>query len=133
MIKGQLLAEYADKKSFAVIWFYGDEPVGHSNISPIHFGEEAFVHLHIWNKEFRGKGDGLKWLKKSLPYYFEKFKLKRILCEPYALNPAPNRMVEKLGFDFVKEYTTIPGWICFEQPVKRWVLTKEKFDSMQHV
>ena len=116
-----------------MIWFYDGKAVGHSNISPIIFGEEAFVHLHIWDEEFRGKGFGWEWLRMSIPFYFKHFNLKKIFCEPNAQNFAPNRTVEKLGFDFVKEYTTIPGWICFEQPVKRWLLTREKFDSLNHV
>ncbi len=133
MIESQIATPYEEKKSFALIWFYDDVPVGHSNISPILFGEEANVHLHIWDASFRGKGFGLDWLKKSLPLYFHRFKLKRIFCEPYALNPGPHKIVEKLGFELVKEYTTVPGWICFEQPVKRWLLTREKFDSLYHV
>lgn len=133
MIESQLITPYAEKKSFAVIWFYGERAIGHSNISPIVFGEEAFVHLHIWEQDFRGNGFGLECLRKSIPIYFNHFNLKRIFCEPYTLNTGSNRTIEKLGFEFVKEYTTIPGWICFEQPVKRWVLTREMFDSWTHV
>ena len=133
MIESQLTSLYPEKKSFAMIWFYEEKAVGHSNISPIVFGEEAFVHLHIWDVAFRGKGFGLEWLRLSIPFYFKHFNLKQIFCEPNALNFAPNKTVEKSGFDFVKEYTTTPGWICFEQPVKRWVLTRKKFDSLNHV
>ncbi|MFN0187127.1 MAG: GNAT family N-acetyltransferase [Bacteroidia bacterium] len=133
MIETQVKTPYPEKKSFAVIWFLDGKAIGHSNIGPVVFGEEANVHLHIWNEEHRGKGFGLECLRKSILIYFNLFKLKRIYCEPYALNTGSNKTVEKLGFDFVKEYTTIPGWICFEQSVKRWVLTQEKFDSMNHV
>lgn len=133
MIETQLITPYPEKKSFAMIWKHNGKAVGHSNISPITFGEEAFVHLHIWSEEYRRKGFGLEWLRMSIPTYFDKFELKRILCEPYALNHGSNRTIEKLGFDFIKEYTTVPGWICYEQSVKRWVLSREKFESMKHV
>jgi hypothetical protein len=56
--------------------------------------------------------------------------LKKLFCEPYALNPAPNKTLEKIGFEFVKEYITTPGWINFEQPVKLWMMDFEKFKTL---
>jgi hypothetical protein len=50
-----------------------------------------------------------------------------LYCEPYALNPAPNKTLEKLGFKFLKTYTTIPGWINFEQEVNLWELKNNIF------
>jgi len=38
--------------------------------------------------------------------------------------------MEKLGFEFIKEYITVPGWINFEQSVKHWELTLEKFRKL---
>jgi len=73
------------------------------------------MHLHLWNAASRKKGIGSQLVKMSLKYFFENLKLKRLFCEPYALNPAPNKTLEKTGFDFVKEYITIPGAFNFEQ------------------
>src|SRR4029453_12781912 len=75
------------------------------------------------------------WLKNDIPLghsntrpvYFEKIQMKDLYCTPYALNPAPNRLLEKLGFDFVKEHRTIPGPSNFEQQVKLWHLSHQKF------
>ena len=130
MLMEQIGQSYQEKKSYCLVWLLNDEPVGHSNINRIIFGEEAYMHLHIWKKDNRTKGLGAQFVKMCLPYFFEKMQLKKICCEPYALNPAPNKTMEKLGFDFIKEYITIPGWINFEQPVKHWELTLEKFKKI---
>ena len=129
MLSEQITQAYTEKKSFCIIWLLNNEAIGHSNVNKIIFGEEAFMHLHIWKADSRTKGLGLNFVKMTLPWFFEKLQLKRIYCEPYALNPAPNKTLEKIGFKFVKEYITTPGWINFEQPVKLWEMTKEKFNQ----
>ncbi|MBD0376552.1 MAG: GNAT family N-acetyltransferase [Flavisolibacter sp.] len=119
-----------DRKFFYVIWLMDNEPVGHSNINKIVFGEEAYMHLHLWNPAKRRKGAGAELVKRSLPYYFETFKLKIAYCEPYAFNPAPNKTLEKIGFDFTKQYETTPGCINYHQTVNRWCLTFDKFQTI---
>ena len=130
MLNEQLNQSYEEKKSYCIIWLLNDEPVGHSNINRIVFGEEAYMHLHIWKPGNRTKGMGVQFVKMTLSFFFENMQLKKICCEPYALNPAPNKTMEKTGFEFVKEYITVPGFINFEQPVKHWELTCEKFKSL---
>ena len=131
MLEQQISQSYEQKQSYCVMWLLNHEPVGHSNINRIIFGEEAYMHLHIWEKDNRAKGMGLQFVKMSIPYFFKNMQLKKLCCEPYALNPAPNKTLEKLGFTFIKEYTTVPGWINFEQPVKHWELTYEQFQRMK--
>ena len=63
----------------------------------------------------------------SLSYFFKHLKLQKVVCEPYALNDAPNKTLKKAGFNFIKEYTTIPGSLNFEQPVKQWSLLNTEF------
>lgn len=75
---------------------------------------------------------GLALLKMTLPYFFENLKLKVIFSEPYVLNVAPHKTLQKAGFEFVKEYTTTPGSINFEQPVKQWQLTYEKYKELEY-
>jgi len=132
MLNEQLSQSYEEKKSYCIIWLLKDEPVGHSNVNRIIFGEEAYLHLHIWDSDNRTKGLGLQFVKMTLPFFFQNMKLKKICCEPYALNPAPNKTMEKLGFEFIKEYITVPGFINFEQPVKHWELTLEKFRQLNY-
>ena len=130
MLIEQISQPYHEKKSYCMIWLLNDEPVGHSNVNRILFGEEAYMHLHIWKKENRTIGLGVQFIKLTLPWFFAKMQLKKICCEPYAFNPAPNKTLEKLGFEFIKEYVTVPGWINFEQPVKHWELTYNKFREL---
>jgi len=130
MLLGQLAAPLEKKRSYCIIWELDNKPIGHSNTNPTVFGEEAFMHLHIWDSGIRKKGLGSEMIKKTLPYFFNNLELKRLYSEPYALNPAPNKALEKVGFELEKEYITIPGSLNFEQPVKRWVLTREKFNQL---
>jgi RimJ/RimL family protein N-acetyltransferase len=119
-----------NKKFYYVIWLVDNLPVGHSNINKIIFGQEAYLHLHMWARPARQKGLGEQFIRKSIPIYFENFKLQNLFCEPYALNTAPNRVLKKVGFDFVKNYQTTPGWLNFHQPVNRWLLDVTKFKSL---
>src|SRR5436190_1529697 len=54
----------------------------------------------------------------------ERFNLQKLVCEPCAENPAPNRVLEKLGFAFVRRYRTIPGVIAYQQDVNRYELRR---------
>jgi RimJ/RimL family protein N-acetyltransferase len=117
--------------SCCVIWQVDGVAVGHSNTNPTRFGEQAFMHLHLWNSDSRRQGLGTGLVRLSLSYYFETLQLKRLFCEPYALNPAPNKTLARVGFEFVKEYVTTPGYINFEQPVKRWMMSRERFVNLQ--
>jgi len=118
------------KESFCVIWLLDNRPVGHCNVNSISFGEQATMHLHVWESLERNKGYGVQLVKKSLEYFFKDLNLQKVICEPYALNEAPNKTLKKVGFTFQKEYTTIPGSLNFEQPVKQWDLLKTKFTEI---
>jgi RimJ/RimL family protein N-acetyltransferase len=131
MLTQQINTPIERKKSYALIWLIDDQPVGHCNVNNIHFGKEATMHLHMWQSEKRQKGIGTELVKLSLPYFFENLKLEQLFCEPYAVNPAPNKTLGKVGFTFEKEYTTIPGAINFEQPVKRWKLARKDYLVLQ--
>lgn len=129
MLEKQLALPIEKRNAYCLIWELNGNPVGHNNTNPTFFGDHAFMHLHIWNKENRGKGLGEKFLELSIPEFFSKLQLKKLYSEPYALNPAPNKTLEKLGFSLEKEYITIPGSLNFEQPVKRWFIDKSKVKS----
>lgn len=122
-LNAQLSLPYPAKKAYALIWEANGKPIGHSNLNPVIYGNEGYMHLHIWNAADRKKGFGTDLVKLSLPYYFENMQVKKLYCQPYALNPAPNRLLQQAGFTFVKQYTTTPGYIAFEQPVNLWEIT----------
>ena len=118
------------RDSYCIIWLENDVPIGHSNTRPTVYGKQAFMHLHLWNKETRKKGMGLELVKLTLPWFFERLHLKDLYCEPYALNPAPSKTIQKAGFKLIKEHTTTPGSFNFEQRVKLWHLSYEKFKQL---
>ncbi len=118
------------KNFYYLIWELDDCPVGHSNINKIIFGKEAYMHLHLWEQGERGSGNGTYFIRKSIDKYFKNFELQNLFCEPYAMNPAPNKTLAKIGFELVKKYDTTPGWINFHQTVNRWVLSQEKWLQM---
>jgi RimJ/RimL family protein N-acetyltransferase len=125
MLTEQLNASYTKKKSYCIILELDNKAIGHCNVNKIKFGEEAYMHLHLWDKVLRKKGMGTSLVKMAIPYFFKNLELKKICCEPYALNPAPNKVLEKLGFTFVKKYRTTPGFLNFEQEVNLWKLSYE--------
>ncbi|MFD2247414.1 GNAT family N-acetyltransferase [Pontibacter ruber] len=130
MLLSQLSTPIEQKRSYCMIWELDEQPIGHCNTNPTVFGEEAFMHLHLWQQNTRKQGLGVELIQKTIPYFFNNLRIKKLYSEPYALNAAPNKALEKAGFTLEKEYTTIPGSINFEQPVKRWVLTQERFKQL---
>ena len=130
MLTSQYHTPLEQKNSYCIIWQKNGQAIGHCNVNPVNYGNDAYMHLHIWKNAERKKGSGLALLQMTLPYFFEKLQLKKIYSEPYALNPAPNRTLEKVGFRFIKEYITIPGSLSNEQPVKQWEMTRERFDQL---
>lgn len=109
---------------FYLLWILNGCRVGHSSVNKIAPGNEAYIHLHMWNPELRRSGLGTEFVRRSASFYFERFNLKKLVCEPNAENPAPNRVLEKLGFIFVRRYKTIPTNIAYEQEVNRYELKR---------
>jgi RimJ/RimL family protein N-acetyltransferase len=118
-----------EKRTFYVAWMYNGEPVGHSNINGIQFGDQAHMHLHIWKPDLRHAGLGFEFLKKSACIYFDRFELRKLICEPWAGNAAPNRCLRKVGFKFVRCYRTVPSPINLELEANRYELTLEMRES----
>lgn len=130
MLNKQLSLDNEHKQSYALIWEIDGNPVGHSNVNKIVHGKEAYMHLHLWDQINRKSGLGLELVKLSVRHFFEVLELDRIISEPYALNIAPNKTLKKAGFKLEKNYKTIPGSINFEQEVSRWILTRERFNTL---
>lgn len=118
----QIAAPYEKKKAYCMIWLVDGQAIGHCNINNITFGDNAYMHLHMWEAGKRQQGIGSQLVKLTLPHFFKNFNLKKLYCEPNAQNPAPNNTLKKVGFTFVKNYMTVPSFICSEQLVSRWEL-----------
>jgi len=119
-----------EKDRFYVAWIYDGELVGHSSINKIRWGEEASIHLHLWKSQLRRNGIGAEFFRRSVNYFFEVVGLKKLYCEPYAENPAPNKVLAKLGFTLVKTYKTFPVKASFEQMVNRWELLEPRIGPL---
>lgn len=129
-LQSELVKSYREKDNYYIIWLLDGKPVGHSNVNHIEFGESATTHLHLWKNRIRKSGLGLEFLRMTIPLYFEKLELKKLICEPYSENIAPNRTLKKIGFDLIRTYETIPGPINFKQKVNHYELTKEQMKEI---
>lgn len=130
LLRKDFESKYEKKETFYVVWVLDDVLVGHSHIAKIMYREEAYMHLHLWDSFYRKQGNGTYFISESITHYFDKFRLRNLFCEPHAINPAPNKTLARVGFEFVKTYETTPGWINYHQSVNRWVLTREVFEDI---
>ncbi|XLS29672.1 GNAT family N-acetyltransferase [Flavobacteriaceae bacterium M23B6Z8] len=129
-IYAQIQLPYDQKQTYVIIWLYEKRAIGHCNVNKIIYGKEAYMHLHLWKENRRQKGSGSILVKKSIPYFFKNLQLDNLFCEPFAQNPAPNRLLQKIGFDFEKEYVTKPGSINYEQSVRRYAMSRKQCEEL---
>jgi len=121
--------DMGEKERFYLAWIYEGIVVGHSSINQIKVGEEAFIHLHLWDKALRKTGLGTKFFAASVAEFLRVFRLKRLYSEPFSGNPAPSRVLENSNFRFIKKYRTTPGPINFEQNVNKYVLESTSLEE----
>lgn len=131
IIAEDLSKNLSERQFYYLLWEIDGKPIGHSNINKIVYGDHAYVHMHVWHQGQRRNGHGSYFIQKCIAEYFEKFKLKKIYCEPNANNFPPNKILAKCGFTFLKEYETVPGPINFQQTVNRWVITDSELRNIQ--
>ncbi len=112
------------KQTFYLGWDYEGNRVGHCNLNPLVYGAQAHAHLHLWDASARRAGLGTEFFRRSIEVFFRRFALQRLYCEPYADNPAPNRVLTRAGFRLIKRYRTTPGLINFEQDVNQYVMDR---------
>ncbi len=70
LLNNQLSLPYEEKKSYCMIWLIDGQPVGHCNVNNIRFGEEAYMHLHMWNPT-SGSAMGAELVKLGSPWFFK--------------------------------------------------------------
>ena len=114
------------RTTFTLVWELDNEAVGFSSADRIVFGQEAFMHLHVVRPELRRLGLGTAFVQRSAETYFDVFQLVRLFCEPNAFNTAPNRTLQRAGFEYLSTQTTTPGPINFLQVTNRWILEHRK-------
>ena len=113
-----------ERENYALVWELDHRPVGFSSLDHIEYGNQGFMHLHIVEPTQRHRGFGTDFVRKSAAIYFDVFALKRVFCEPNALNVAPNRTVQRAGFTYLFSHEAIPGPINFRHVTTRWVLER---------
>ena len=67
----------------------------------VRVGNDAQIHIHMWDKEQRGKGFGSFLFCLAAIEFKKRFDLKGLYCQPKGDNPMPNRMLSKIGFKIV--------------------------------
>lgn len=80
------------------IWCVDESPIGYSTLKSIRFGDEAQIHLHVWDKTQRRKGFSSFLFCQTALAFIEAFELKRLYCQPHVGNPMPHGMLRKIGF-----------------------------------
>lgn len=130
MLRTQIRLPDAEKSSLALIASLNGQPIGHCNVNNIRFGATADLHLHLWQAEHRRQGHGARMVWAALPIFFQRLQLQSIHCAPYALNAAPNRTLEKLGFVMVKRHVTVPSALSFAQEVCLYEMTRARHATL---
>ena len=87
--------------NFVLAWCIDGQTIGHSSLKDIVPGESGSIHLHMWRADLRGKGHGADLFCLAAVEFYNRFNLKRIVCEPKADNPSPNRLLQRIGFPLV--------------------------------
>jgi RimJ/RimL family protein N-acetyltransferase len=88
-------------RSFVLAWCLDGKTIGHSSLKDIVPGDIGSIHLHMWRADLRGKGYGPRLFCLSALDFYDRFNLKRMICEPKADNPMANRMLRRIGFPLV--------------------------------
>ena len=117
-----------ERHFYYLLWEIEGVPSGHCNVNCIEYGKSAIMHLHVWNPALRNSGYGTKLLKSSIQQFFDKLQVQELLCQPFIENPAPNKTLPKVGFQFVKTYEPTPGWINYPQKVNLYSLKREDWE-----
>jgi len=120
LVRDDMARPLPEREYHCLVWEVDGRPVGHCNINQITFGRDAYLHLHLWEQPERARGLGTRLLAESVAVFCRLFELDAIYSEPHALNPAPNKTMERVGFRLERTYETTPGWINVRQQVNRW-------------
>ncbi len=98
-LEAMLVAPDDGVRSFFVLaWCINGEAIGHSSLKDIVPADSGSIHLHMWRADLRGKGHGPHLFCLAAVDFYERFRLKRIVCEPKADNAPPNRLLQRIGF-----------------------------------
>jgi RimJ/RimL family protein N-acetyltransferase len=112
-------------RSFALAWCVDGKAIGHSSLKDIVPGDFGSIHLHMWRADLRGKGYGPRLFCLSALDFYERFNLKRIICEPKADNPMANRMLKKIGFPLVLTHVAASSELSVVCELNRYEILRD--------
>ena len=112
-------------RSFVLAWCVDGATVGHSSLKDIVPGDVGSIHLHMWRADLRGKGYGPRLFCLSVLDFYERFKLKRIICEPKADNPMANHMLKKIGFPLVSARVGTSSELSVVCELNRYAISRD--------
>ncbi len=112
-------------RSFVLAWCLDGKTIGHSSIKDIVPGDFGSIHLHMWRADLRGKGYGPRLFCLSVLDFYERFNLKRIICEPKADNPMANRMLKKVGFPLVLTHIAASSELSVVCELNRYEIVRD--------
>lgn len=96
-----------EKKGMILTITHDGVAIGCHPISHLIYGGEGVFHAHIWKPEWRRIGIGTYTYPRACKYYFDRFKLKRILFRTPMKNEGPNRLKIRLGMKPIGEDVVI--------------------------
>ena len=111
--------------SFVLAWCVDAKAIGHSSLKNIVPGDSGNMHLHMWRSDLRGKGYGPCLFCLSALDFYDRFSLKRIICEPKADNPAANRLLQKIGFPLTLTHVAASSEISIVCELNRYEILRD--------
>jgi RimJ/RimL family protein N-acetyltransferase len=111
--------------SFVLAWCVDGKTIGHSSLKDIVPGDFGSMHLHMWRADLRGKGYGSRLFCLSALDFYERFSLKRIICEPKADNPMANRMLKKIGFPLILTHVAVSSELSVVCELNRYEILRD--------
>src|SRR5216117_536248 len=124
-LEAMLVAPDDGVRSFVLAWCINGEAIGHSSLKDIVPGDFGSIHLHMWRSDLRGKGHGPYLFCLSALDFYERFNLKRIICEPKADNPMANRMLKKIGFPLVLTHVAAGSELAVVCELNRYEVVRD--------
>src|SRR5215467_9945535 len=112
-------------RSFVLAWCIDGKTIGHSSLKDIVPCESGSMHLHMWRADLRGRGYGSRLFCLSALDFYERFNLKRIICEPKADNSMANRMLQKIGFPLVLTHVAASSELAVLCELNRYNILRE--------
>ena len=112
-------------RSFVLAWCVDGKAIGHSSLKDIMPGDFGSIHLHVWRADLRGKGYGPRLFCLSALDFYERFNLRRIICEPKADNPMANRMLKKIGFPLVLTHVAASSELSVVCELNRYEILRD--------